>query len=235
MDQRSLITEYETILRNPRLNKMAKCYFDKKSDSENEKNAAMVIRYAIDNILHLTISEAKTFLTLETLEKLKLKQCIEYIKFPSGMNEEYRILYILSKCYPTKVKFNAKKWIYSIYKKVLDQKMASGKRDPFPKGFFTGEFGYYAACVCLNYYISRVHPELTVEELYEMFGNDKIIKAEMRKYQLQIPFSDLFDKDGLKYLHYTLGAAQQNETLFRFYKFRIEYERTKKELADKER
>lgn len=224
MNTLNLIADYELTLKNPNFTSLPPSYFN----SSGEKGVYILVRYAIENILHYTPREAARLLTVSMLDKLKLKKTIdEQIIMPAGFTQDDYIRFLLNKCYPKIVYFNFKDYVINIYDDVLNK----NKKISFPKRFFKEEHdGRKCAMVCLIHLISRYYaPKMnSIQDIYEYFSdNEKMIK-EMKKYKLYKPFVDLFGGDALLFLHSSLASTQRDNFCFEYYNFMRKYNLFKK-------
>lgn len=237
---KSLILEYECSLKLENVKCVPPCYLKGKE----EAGTLILVRYAIERILHYTPYEAERILTYKMLENLKLMDYIDsYVTFLAGLNvytEEKRkngkkyknrdlskeaitIKYLLNKCYPQQIKFNKVDYIKKIYERVLDKEIT------YPKGFFQEKNdGQICACVCLTYFVSRFlvgSKAKNVYELYEIFSNKAQATKLLKKYSLYKPLKDLYGGDTLAFLHYSLPDKQRSDFLFRYYKFYASFDK----------
>ncbi len=226
-DTKNLIAEYEETLKNPLADKVAPYYF-RGADSHAELCTVTLIKYAIERILYFTPSEAVALITPDILNKLKLTPMInQYVRFPAGLPEDRKITYLVYLCYPKKVSFSMKEWYKEVFENVL-KAPEKGKKNAFPKDFFTGKEGLNASCVCLQHVITTFLDVDSIEELYHMFGNPDIINPLLKKYRLAGACKTLHYNDPIEYLHYSLVDEQKDYFLFYFYEYKKQLELAKK-------
>ncbi len=245
MDNKALIANYENVLMNKTVGMQpSKAKSINKEFDNNKTNAQsyvgpakcylkenpivavpVVVRYAIENILHYTPQEAAKFLTFDILDKLKLKDAIEhflvdecnYIPSRKIADESTQIKALLALCYPKVIKFDRKKFILDVYEKSLGVQGSS-----LPKNFFQNKmFGEMAAYTCMLYVISRflIRKYKTIEGCYEAFACPAKANRILKDYKLTKAADVYFSKSGLDYFHYSLTEAQRDEFLYRMHKF----------------
>ena len=152
LKQSNVICEYENILKNKNLS-MAPYYF---RGSELQKNHVCeeILRYIVESLMKMTPIEALNYLKPEELDLLRYTKIIDkYYKFPTGIRDDLKIHYVLSKCYPNIIYFDEKKWVLDLYNKV-DRRECG-----FPVGFFSDDVdSLNRACACLHYAIQKYIP-----------------------------------------------------------------------------
>lgn len=216
-----LIASYEDMLMNATSTfKQDFCATQKDHES---RGLTVLCCYLLEDVLDLNPIEAKTSLTKKTLKEFKLWNYIEkFIDFEPGMNEQEQIIYLLHLCYPKIIPFDKKRYVISIYEKVINRQMAA-----FPKKFFSEKKGATRACICLQYMVDKLYSFHTVNELYELFNNEaemaKILKENKMHKACYLQYDTPLD-----FLHYSLSPAKRNTFLYNYFKFNSILEQTEK-------
>ena len=218
MYNKELITEYERILKDPAKVAVDTYHFKNKSPETQEKIAVEIIKYAICYICHYTPSQAARSLNEETLKRLKLQNLTKYIKIPTGLDERGQYMYIVSLCFPEKIKFDRKRHVEYIYEKVLDAKNTA-QDYKYPKGFFTNHDAQFNAAICLQYMLKRYVQASEIDELYKLFADEKTGYSLCNKYQLSKPVKKIYAGSALNYLHESLNPQERSEFLYYTYNF----------------
>lgn len=224
LGNKDLIIDYEEMLKaDGAVTKLSPIYF--RNADLAEKRVAALVRYVCEYILYLSPNEAANMLTMNILDKLKLKKMIsDYVTFPGGLNEDgEKIRYLLSLAYPNAGLFSYRKWAREVFQKVLSAKKQD-KKMAYPKKFFSGNNGTYNAMLCLDYMIS-ISFDKTIPELYEFFADTPKITAMLKKYNLWTACALLYEKDPLLYLHFSLSDEDKDWFLFKYYIFKRDFEK----------
>lgn len=207
---KSAIAEYEDTLLNKR--KAVSNYYFSYEKTGNMRLALQIMQYAFDTYLKWSPQELRDSLTLEIMERLKLKPFLRYIQFPPELNPRKDLFYIAWQLYPNTVHYSVKDLILRVYQNLLDKKIQK-----YPKEFFTGTDGLLRAQVCLQYMISQHLTFRSVREMYAYFASHDCEKV-LRKYRLFTVCCDLFESP-LEYLHTALPKEQQQIFWYRFFQF----------------
>lgn len=189
----SVIFEYEQIL----LNKEHSFTSSFDNDLPNEKIVAHLWKYVIEELLHWTPQQAANYLTMETVKEMHLKNTLKRIETPAGITYEKIPLYVLSLCYPSQIKYTIQSQVIDEYARVLADENAK-----FTKNYFDVGQALSKAVICLNYAISSYLSDLTINELYEFFADEKNAQEWLEKVKLIGVQKALFDTP-LDFLHYT--------------------------------
>ena len=207
---KSAIAEYEDTLLNKR--KAVSSYYFSYEKAGNMKLALQIMKYAFDTYLEWSPQELRDSLTIEILERLKLKPFLRFIQFPPELNPKTDLFFIAWQLYPNTVHYSENDLILRVYQNLLDKKIQK-----YPKEFFTGTDGLLRAQVCLQYMIGQHLTFRTIREMYAYFASPACEKM-LRKYRLLTICYDLFDSP-LEYLHTALPKGQKNVFWYRFYQF----------------
>lgn len=114
----SVITEYEQVLIG-NLEGLSLRYFQFK-EKGNEQVALSVFRYAIEELLEWTPTDANRFFSQSVVEYMKLTPLLAYIDFPSEITEEHgQLTYILYLLYPKQIHYDFREQVIEIYQDVL--------------------------------------------------------------------------------------------------------------------
>lgn len=206
----SVITEYEQVLIG-NLEGLSLRYFPFK-EKGNEQVALSVFRYAIEELLEWTPTDANRFFSQSVAEGMKLTPLLAYIDFPSEITEEHgQLTYILYLLYPKQIHYDFREQVIEIYQEVL-----LGKRK-YPRDYMYGHKGLLRAEICLQYVLNKEMIFNSKESLYGFFVSDSIYAflKEKKLYQL---YRGFFDKP-LDYLHESLPDGVRCEFLYQFYTF----------------
>jgi len=215
---RSAIAEYEDVLIGKR--KAIASYYFSYGPNGNMKLALQIMHYSFNTYLRWNAEQLRDYLTLEVLERLKLRSLLRHIQFPPELDRKQDLFFIAWQLYPKTVHFTEQDLILRVYKDIL-----SGKLQKYPKEFFTGRYGLLRARVCLRYMIEQYLQFGSIPELYEYFASVQCQRT-LRLHKLLVICRDLFDSP-VEYLHQTLPRVQQDIFLYRFYDFqnrKAEYE-----------
>lgn len=214
-DKKGIILEYIDILLGNR--ESFSSYYFKKTKYSNEQMALIVFKFAFENLINWTPYELRDCLNMKMLKALKLSGLMPYIQFPTELKKDpsKRILYVISKIYPDKVKMSFMDITIKVYDDFLNK-----ITDKLPRDFFTGNSeGRNRACICLLYIISRYYSYMSVRELYEMFSH-KDIASTLKSYKLLSACKEHYMAP-LEFLHDALPLNLKNELYFHYYLFEL--------------
>lgn len=209
MFNRELVYLYENVLTG-NLDKIPDYLF--RNEREREENALYIIRYAFETYLRWSPQDVKNYITLEIIQRLKLDRYLKYINTPPyiQLSNKHDIFYIAAKLYPDEIKFDEKKLVLRVYKKILSRDL---KR--FPKDYLSGYDGYVRSQLCFRYMVTQFMSFGSIDEIYEFFGTRKCKKA-MEKYHLMNVCQKLYTTP-LDYMHESLSDRQKDELLYLYY------------------
>lgn len=207
---KSAIAEYEDTLLGKR--KAVSSYYFSYGKTGNMKLALQIMKHAFETYLNWSPLDLRDYITMEVLERVKVRSLLKYIEFPPELNPKEDLFYIAWLIYPETVHFNSKELTLRVYKSLLDKTIQK-----FPKEFFTGTDGYSRAQICLRYIIEQYLNPSTIKELYEFFSTLECQKF-LRKHKLLVICRDLFDTP-VHYLHISLSKKQQDDFWYRYYDF----------------
>lgn len=145
-------------------------------------------RYYIEDILKITPEEALETLTIEILEKDKLKCMLKYVDKPiEYQNDKTYVKHLIYFAYPKIKKPTFNEMVVECYKKVLD-----GRLNKFPKNYFKSVNGEKRAKICFDYLWQNVL-KIDYQDIPKLFldSNDKGLKI-LKQYKLQILISILY-------------------------------------------
>lgn len=211
-----VIYEYENILLGKKRG-FGSTYFDL-SEDQNEQIALAVIHHAIDHYLCWSQKQVEECLDWEIIKKMKLHSLMKYIRFPAESDREKDLFILIDKLYPKYTKSALKKPTLAIYDKVL-----TGERSKFPKGYFDGAEGMYRALICFQYMLSLISSFDNVESLYKHFSCGKGVST-LKKYKLNIVSLSLYETP-VDYLHAALPSEHKDDVLYHIYKFEMMYKK----------
>lgn len=210
--QQELIYEYELLLLGKV--KTFSGYFFRFSDSQNEKLALSVFRYAFDTYLRWTPEQLSHHLTYDIVSRLKLTSLLKYIKFPPEADKTKDMYPIVAKLYPGKFKENTRDIVARVYRRVL-----TGDREKFPKEFFDSADGRYKAILCFQLMLNGMAPFKDVRAMYEAFSGASGVKI-LKQYKLYPVSTGIFEYP-IDYLHASLPQKRRSEYFYRYYRFQM--------------
>ena len=222
MNDSGLISNYELVLKH-REKKLAPMYFNEGQASAIH-SIHVLYKYAIENVLHYTPSEAAARLNDSLADKLKLLDLTnEYYEYPPGLPTDQKYKYICHKIYPHAIKFSIKQLTLSVYERALE---ITGTQNKFPKNFFSGYRGMLRSCICLQAAIIRFL-NLNSTELYAFFADQKKAMSFLKQYHLDHCCKDNF-LHPLDFAHAALPSNLKNEFLYRYHIFQNQQRTYKK-------
>lgn len=206
----SVCIEYDEIMLHHRKSFSAS-HFGDTTDEDVDSNAKTVIRYALDTYLRWPRSILLKRLTMDILEKLKLKPLLRYLRYPPEYNKDNDLFYLVSYVYDKHLPGLRLRTLH-LYEKILQ-----GQALKFPKNYFSGTDGFRRAQICLRYVINQKYPYIPAEKLYEMSGTRKW-DTFLRNTKLQHIWKPLFHSP-VEYLHLSLPSEYRNDFLFHYNEF----------------
>ena len=214
--------EYESILLKKKKNYSCS-FFNYDNKSINQKNALIIIRYALEDFLHWTPKDIEQNLNMEIMRAMKIDTLLKHIEIPHELNMERDLFYIAHLLYPDQCPYNPKAQTIKVYHDVLSRKLYR-----YPKSFFEDIGGIERAKLCLINMIQNYIFPHNVEELYQLFSEDTIGKT-LKKYCLLDACNMIFESP-LDFLHESLSMDQKNDFCYQYYKFKQEYQKVKTEV-----
>ena len=187
-----------------------------------ERDALAIVRYAVTNILGWKPQDAMECMTADVMKQLCLDRIQMYVLYPKDINKNTDFAYMIHKAFPRETKYNMSAQILQLYESLFN-----GQLKKFPRRVFEGENGAMKLSILLKYYISKSIPATSVEDLYEVFGNNAQANLLMRKAKLFYAYRELYETP-LEYLHESLGA-HQDPFLFAVYQFLNAYDEVNQE------
>ena len=220
MNAQEVIYEYEQSLigKKKSIDSEIFCF----NEYGNEKLVLEIFRYAFEKIMHWSPAEAYHRVDRKTMDLLKLRHLVKYIRFPGEFDPATDYFFIISKLYPDKIKIDSKERTLILYQQLL-----SGKMKKFPKRFLEGREGEMRALFCLKYAIQNFGTFESIEDLYRAFSTSEG-SAFLKKVKLYQACTTLFDFP-IDFLHNSFPISERlgNEFIYSMYKFRV-YEAAKK-------
>lgn len=207
-DNPSLIYEYQSYLLG---NQLAFPLAKQGSKTEEDKNAKIVLRYAVENLLKWNPIEMRDHFTLEVIERLKLQRVVAGIVVPPEIDKKEDLDYFAHILYPAAVPYNFKKLTIKAYKRVLNNTTRK-----YPKGFFDDPRGRDRALYCLQYILSKCTLAETYEQLYARFA-DKSANNLLEATRLISARRRHWDS-ALDYFHAVMPDEPMFNVLYHFYK-----------------
>lgn len=205
-----VIYEYEQLLLGK--TKTFSPYHFRFSESQNEKIALSVFRYAFDTYLRWTPEQLRYNLTYDIVVCLKLNTLLKYLRFPPEADKTKDMYPIITKLYPGRFKESIRDVVTRVYTKVMN-----GDREKFPKEFFSGSSGQYKAILCFQIMLNQMAPFNNVQDMYKAFAGPSGV-ALLRKYKLYAVCTGIFEYP-LDYLHASLPKNRKSEYFYHYYRF----------------
>lgn len=210
---KALILEWESRMRNNDKKGLPNAFFSYDA-VQNEKEAIALFRYVFEKVMHWTPEQVRNTISLEIIEKLRLKKAYKRIIFPRELSPRGDCFYLAKKCYPDQIHGYDQEDIWRMeYLKVLDSPY--GK---FPKNYFSESVGELRAKVFLMYQLETRSKFKNQEEMYMFFADTKKATTFLESVKLKTPL-DLLYLSPLEYLHESLPTSQKNEFLFQYAEF----------------
>lgn len=222
MEKETAIKKYEDLLLGTNTH-----FYMSGSDAEKEQAALIILRYIITDLLGWTPQEAMEGIPKHVAEKMHIPKLMVYIQYPKDIDDKTDYDYAVYKAFPNEVKYDAKKKIIKLYKRVM-----SGDKNKFPKNYFSeGKGGRLRAKYILINAIDTNLPiqQKEVTELYKLFNDADMIKKCLKEWKLTSVCKTLYDGNPLNYLHEALGESDENEFLYNYYTFKNVYNIFEKE------
>lgn len=210
LDDGELIREYTEILIGKR--KTVASFYSEGKVMPKEKVAVVVLKYAIEKLLHWSPDTAMDWLNRSVIKQLKLESFIKMISFPSDLDPKADYWYAVYKVYPDIIPVDVRSLTIRVYEQVL-----RGKREKFPLHFFDGIDGQYRAAICLNHAVQKELEFKNLNEYYSFFADSKG-ETFVRDMHLAGVCKETFS-DVLEFAHHALHPDQRNEFLYNFQRF----------------
>ena len=213
MSKLSYIMEYEEILLGNRKNFSTLCM----GKEAHEKDAIVILKYAIEELLHWTPEMARDYMNSELIKLLHLQRPVIKLDFPPELDETKDFFYIAQAVYPKRIRYSQKKIVLSVY-----QKVAEKLQPKYPKNFFSGTRGLTNACICLQFAMNQNLVIESVEELYRKFSDKSWATAFLKDVRLYTPFLENYQYP-IDFLHDSLPETQKSDFFYHFYRFQTDY------------
>ena len=216
-----VIYEYENILLGKKKG-FASTYFEY-SPEQNEQTALLVFHHAINSYLKWTPRQVEERFNWKIIHRMKLHTLMKHIQFPPESDPKKDLFILYGKLYPQNNKSALKDLTISMYNRIL-----SGERSKFPKGYFDSTEGLYRSIICFQHMLTLMKPFDSTASLYKCFASNKGTAA-LKKYKLSLVCNAIYETP-IDYLHTSLPKDCRDDYLYHMYKFNLMY---KKFLADK--
>lgn len=149
------------------------------------KRVVNLIRYLIEEKLHMTPEEALEKLTLDTVKEYQLDCILKYVDKPVEFPDN-SVQHLVYFAYPELPRPSVKDLAIMVYKDVLE-----GKRKTFPKNYFLdGAVGEQRAVYCFRYLCEEIL-KLSKEEIVKTFLPSSGLKV-LAQYKLKIIMNVVF-------------------------------------------
>lgn len=144
----------------------------------------VLVRYLVEDKLHMTPEEALHKITFDTLKQWKLVCLLKYVENYKPIEHEYNRRYVkhlIYYAYPELPQPSLKERVITTYKEVL-----SGKRNCFPKNYFRDKYGEERAKICFEYLWQEIL-KINFNQIPEVFLKDNETGLKLlQKYKLKI-------------------------------------------------
>ena len=168
--------------------------------------------------MHWTPADARELLSAHLLKDFLLQEMVAAnIEFPSGIDEDEKMLYLVHCCYPNKVPYDRRRLTIKNYEKILKDKC-----EKWQKKYFAGKDGMARSLFCMQHCINKYLSFYSIRQLYELFGNPAEGNKVLNRYKLKKVCDELYDKP-IDYLHYSLPESQRDYFYYYYYKFQEQY------------
>ena len=210
---KTLLHEYEETLIGNR-NSISNVFFSFGAEA-NEQMALNVFRYAFNTYMHWDAQDIHDYVSPDILKKLKLDNLLKYLRFPGEVDKTNGLYYLAHMLYPEQIQFDSFDLTLKVYDNIVQKKI-----DKYPKDFFYDIEGAERLKICFRHMLCNYVPFRSIDEMYEFFANQTAATALLRKYRLNVPCTDLYEKP-LILLHNALDDEQKDEFLFQYYNYEI--------------
>ena len=203
-----ILYQYDEILLGNRTN----CSTLVSARESGNKYTDAILCYCFEKYLGWTPQDVVNGLTKEIVSQFKLGPFIDKrIRRPSEFDEwEYQ--YVGWYLYPQTGGISNDERVIKVYMEVVD-----GRRKRFPKSFFDESEGERRAFVCFRAMSNEFIQPTSIENLYELFGDEQNGRRLLSKYKLIVPVRSIFGTP-LEYLHAVLEDEWiEDEDLFDLY------------------
>lgn len=219
MNSKELYSEYEKLLLGKKKNFPGAFWHS--TPAISRRNALTIIRYAVEKLLGWTPQDVADAFTLNLMHMMKLHTLLKYLDIPNVYEGGFDAEYIAHLLYPREISYDPARVTLDVYEYVISDKIHA-----YPKRFFYDEDGAVRAKICLSYVLRTKLFFTSLEEMYARFASQEGQQI-LTDYHLTNA-ALLFDSP-LDYLHQSLSAAQKNEFLYNYYKFKLMYRQQKKD------
>nr|WP_303182444.1 hypothetical protein [Lachnoclostridium phocaeense] len=218
-----LIVEYEDIMLGNRRD-FSSAYVNRQT---LQRDCIDLLKYVFEDLLHWTPSMIMDFTTKELLDQLHLTRIIRRLEFPPEIDPEKDLFYLPVLMYPDKLGVSKRDLVLRVYQKLL-----AGKLSKYPKNFFLNKDGDINACICLQYAINTDLQLESIEDLYAYFSDKSKCSKFLHEHKLYNACREIYEYP-IDFLHDSLPTEQQEELLYRYYRFKTVFEDTKKARREK--
>lgn len=210
MSLKEILYEYDLIYLGKKY-EFSKSFFSNNT-RHNEALAIGVLKHAIEYYLKWTPEVTVKFLNEEIIDLMKLKQVMNYIKFPKELDPKKDYFYVAHLMYPDIIPYNVKDIVIKGYKRIL-----KGEKCKFMKNYMSGIGGYINAEICFQYMLEQYLQFSSIEEMYNYFSSPEGIKT-LRQYRLLGICTDMYESP-LEFLHQSLTNEQKDDFWYHYYRF----------------
>lgn len=157
------------------------------NSKEKEKKAIEVLIFFFMGYMKWTLEEAKDHFSDSIVRTFKLHDVIRYLAYPEDVRtpdknkvvSDATLLYILSKVFPDKIKFDKRAAIIELWDDIR-----AGKESKFNGNFFDGEEGAQRRFILFEEFIRR-YISTDTEGLYKAFADSAKINSKMDEVSLR--------------------------------------------------
>lgn len=206
-----IIYEYEQVL----LGNPYKTIFQGTLLSEKRKVGGVIIRYAIEHLLHWDPNYALTELNKDVEDSLGLRDVYRTMKIDCSENNYFNRKEVLQYAFPEKIKYSLQEEAINEYKRKMkiDEYQFDTSAAKFHKNFFKGYEGSERASAILNYAIRNFLGNINTYDLYHFFGNRKCAVKWMEENGIEVDSFPGYDTP-LDLLHYSLRGDDVSDLMY---------------------
>ena len=182
--------------------------------------AGNIWRYAIEYLLGWTAADAAKYLNEEIVQSLKLDKTYKFMDIhpKNSYLGDYRS--ILQYAFPECVHYSFTEQTLKEYRRAahigeyINEPEDNNYR--IPKKFFSDESGIDRAAILMNYVIDQYLSDMSLEELYDFFADEKQASKWLKKKKLDLPLKIMYDS-AFEYFFNSLKANKQDYFLYFVY------------------
>lgn len=217
--ERILFQEYELMYINDGKNTIPSVYFRDLTPEQQQEQALMVIRFAIEEYLQWNPSDVKKYMTRRILKKMKLDGLLKsYVAFPPEYDKnDMDLTYLAYLLYPGIFKLNIEEQCINMFQRVYNREISK-----FPSSWIGSGDGLRRFAIILQYVLAQMPRFKDQEALYAYFAGPSGTKC-LRKYRIYSFAITLYDSP-LDALHFSLPDELRSSFWYHYFKFSKKYQ-----------